>query len=352
MALLLGNQATPVDDTTMVIYRGSRKPIHPERKRDLARRCGINFIRLLYKHSLSTTIGVSGFQHVKLRTQPRKGGGIEPVAQWHQNAFTLEPMAEGAMDFVPDEMGTGCAYLPDSPFNRVRLAYAEIAKNALWTIDDKEVYLQICDLANEIRESIKFRNEMEEAKQKRIEVEMRVKEQNVAIGIEHKDRLEIEVGVLKDTVKKLELAKMRESLKKRIVELQGENPEYSNPVEPELIPEPVKASFDDDAKPDIQENREDNFEDLETNTEEQVPDSEEEMSADQIKSGMIKRQAKVEVHMANQELIESIKSKYFKRTGKRRGWAFSPEYRDKIGPMIKTRIQELMNEHATAGVAD
>lgn len=337
--MLLGNQTAPVDDTTMVIYRGSRKPIFPERKRDLAKRCGINFIRLVFKESLSTTVGVSGFQHVKLQTQPRKGGGIEPIAQWHQNIYTLKAMAEGSMDFVPDEMGTGHAYLPDSPFNRVQLAYAEIAQNALWTIDDKDIHREICELANEIRESIQFKMEMEALKQKQTEVEMRVKEKNVVTGIEHKKKIEIEVEVLEDRVKEMELINKRENLKNRLVQLQGNLSELS-------IPEPVESPLKSEEKP------EDNFEDIAFDINEQSLFDEKEISEEQVQANNIKKQARTEVHNNNRELIDSIRKKYFEKTGRNRGWAFSPEYRDKVGPLISARIQELKNEHATVGVAD
>lgn len=343
---LLKSQATPADDTTMVIYRGGRKPLQPERKRELAKRCGVNFIRLIYKYDISTNVGVSGFQHVKLKSMPRKGGGAEPAAQWHQNIYTHEPMAEGSMDFVPDEMHTGIAYLPDSPFNRVRLAYAEIAKNALWKIDDDSIRREILELANKIQESIEFRQEEERAKQKRIEVDMRVKEKNVAVGIEHKTRLEIEVGVLEDQVKELELVNKREALKKRLSDLQGYHPELVSPLStsPVLQPTP-KGSFDEDAATsDTQEETDDNLDDIVTD--------EEQSDIEQEDRAMLRSRAKTEIHNENQELIETIKGKYLKRTGRNRGWAFSPEYREKIGPLVKARMEKLQNEYATVGVAD
>jgi hypothetical protein len=339
MPTLLGGQSTPIDDTTMVIYRGSRKPINPERKRDLAKRCGVDFIRLRYKDRLTTPVGVSGFQHVKLRSQPRKGGGVEPVAQWHQNAFTLQPMAEGSMDFVPDEMGTGVAYLPDSAFNRVRLAYAEIAQNATWDIDDKRTELEIKELANQIRESIEYREKMEELNRAQTEVAMKVKQDGVATGMEHKTRIQIEVGVLEEQVKEMELKKRRDELKKRIAELQGNHPELINNAEDGV-----------DAAEDIKEKEpsppEDDLSDL---LEELAKEDVFEEDAERLKDAF-KNQAKTEIHNANKELIEQIKKSYFKETGKNRGWVFSSEYRSKIGPLISARLQELINEHTATSI--
>lgn len=335
MAVLLGSQPTPLDDTTMVVYRGSRKPVLPERKRDLARRCGINFIRLMYKENLTSTIGVSGFQHVKLRTQPRKGGGTEPVAQWHVNMFSNKAMAEGAMDFIPDEMGTGWAYLPDSPFNRIRLAYAEIAQNALWTIDDNQIRDEILILANEIKKSIDYQKEMEELKSKQTETLMRVQEKNIKLGVEHKTRLEIEVQVMEKKLEEMELIGRREELKRKIVEFQSNHPEV---IDKKLIPETnkqIQPTIQSTPEPEVQED--------------EVTDNE---IIDQNTLDIIREKAKLEIHEENKELIESIKEEYLKTTGKNRGWAFSPKYREKILPLIEQRINELKekNEHSTIGV--
>jgi len=103
-----GAQAAP-DDTTLVVYRGSRVVVDPERKRDLAKRCGVKFILLYNKPDrLHPEGSVSGFQKVELQVLPAKGGhGTEPFARWHRNEVTQEPAAEGAMDFIADEFGQG-----------------------------------------------------------------------------------------------------------------------------------------------------------------------------------------------------------------------------------------------------
>jgi hypothetical protein len=353
MATLLGNNTAQLDDTTLVIYREGRKPINPERKRDLARRCGVNFIRLRYKGSISTPIGVSGFQHVKLQSRPRKDGGVEPVAQWHKNIYTNEDMAEGAMDFVPDEMGSAYAYMPDGPFNRVRLAYAQIAGNAVWEIDDNErVKTEIDELANKIRESIQYRIEMEDLRRQSVEVEMRVRERNIKTGIEHKTKLEIEIGVLQEQVKSMELEQKRNELKKRLADLQGFHPELS--AQPQaVIPPQTTVRFveapppDDLEKPDSSDENDNDDNDDNDDRESENAEANGEKSRRSVGA---RRQAKADVHNANSELIEGIKERFFKKTGKRRGWAFSPEYREKIIPLIEQRVMELIDEYTATSV--
>lgn len=347
MSKLLGSQKAPIDDTTMVIYRGSRKPVDPSRKRELAKRCGIDFIKLIYKDNLTTNVGVSGFQHVKIRTQPRKGGGVEPVAQWQLNMYTMQPMAEGSLDFVPDEMGTGIAYLPDSPFNRVRLASAEINNNALWTIDDKDIHRQILKLAEEIKQSIEYQTAVEDAERAKTEVDIRVRENNVKVGIEHKSRIEIEIGVLENRVKEMEAAKKRDQLKKRLAELQGNYAEYID-NENSTIPENDKPVEPITTEPETSiEHADDIDESVDTilKQDEILPDD------DDIE--FLKIRAKTEILNENKELIEAVKSKYLKRTGKNRGWGFSPEYQTMIHPLIEKRLKEIIeNEHSTVSVID
>jgi hypothetical protein len=347
MSKFLGSQKTPIDDTTMVIYRGSRKPVDPSRKRELAKRCGIDFIKLIYKDNLTTNVGVSGFQHVKIRTQPRKGGGVEPVAQWQLNMYTMQPMAEGSLDFVPDEMGTGIAYLPDSPFNRVRLASAEINNNALWTIDDKDIHRQILKLAEEIKQSIEYQTAVENAERAKTEVDIRVRENNVKVGIEHKSRIEIEIGVLENRVKEMEAAKKRDQLKRRLAELQGNYAEYideqnSTILENSKTIEPMEAESETSIE---HADKIDESVDTILNQDEILPDD------DDIE--FLKIRAKTEILNENKELIETVKSKYLKRTGKNRGWGFSPEYQRMIHPLIEKRLKEIIeNEHSTVSVID
>jgi hypothetical protein len=349
MPTLLGKQSTPQDDTTMVIYRGSRKPLDPSRKRDLAKRCGVEFIRLIYKDNLTSTIGISGFQHVKIRTQPRKGGGVEPVAQWHKNIYTSKPMAEGSLAFVPDEMGTGYAYLPDSSFNRVRLAAAEIGQNALWIIEDKKIHSEICELAEEIRKSIEYQKAVENDEKLKIEVEMRVQENNVKNNIVHKSRIEIEIGVLEKRVKDMEIKKKRDVLKMKLLRLQESYlKEQQEEIQQSTKSEVQDTQENEDVLADnpIDNNSEDEFLDL--------IDENDNSENDELKMELLKKQAKTEIHSGNKELIESVKSKYLKRTGKQHGWAFSPEYRRLVHPLIENRLKELIaeNEHATISVAD
>lgn len=313
---VLGNQPVPPDDTTMIIYR-NRRPINPERKRELARRCGINCIRLQYKGSLTTNLGVSGFQPVRLMVVPGLNGLKTPTARWLKNEVTGEPLCEGAMDFIPDEMGTGYAYLPDSPKNRINLACAEMAKNALWEIDDEKVKAEIVKLAGEIAVSIEHRKAVEELEFQKTAVEEKRKLDNISLGIESKSPMEIQNAVLRDKIKELELKKEQEDLRKRLVALQGDHPEAfrdDNPV--------IKSAKE---REELRE-----------------------------KKQAARMRAKADIYLSHQELIDEIKEKHEKRTGKTKGWGFSQEYITQIEPLIKKRTEEILleDEHTTTGDVD
>jgi hypothetical protein len=322
MPINTGRISVPPDDTTMIIYR-SKTPVDPQRKRDLARRCGVECIKLMYKDFLSTSVGVSGFQRVNLLTQPGKGGRIEPTARWHKNEYTNEPMFEGSMDFVPDEMGTGWAFLPDSPGNRVRLACAEMANNAVWEIDDKNVLKEIQELAIEIQNSIEHKKLAEASEMASTEVNVRVREKGVVSGVEHKSRLENEIAVIKDKIKELEQLKIRSDLKKQLAELQADYPEIAA-VSESKIPK----------------------EDTDGDTKFQKP-------AETFASIDARKQAKADVYSQNRELIDSVKDAHIKATGSSKGWGWSKEYKEKVEPLIETRIKELTrtDEHSTTGIA-
>lgn len=318
--MLINTRNTPVppDDTTMIIMRGARKAIDPEKKRDMARRCGIECIKLRWKGRLTSTIGTSGFQPVYIMNQPAVSGGVDSVARWAVNEFTNKPLAERSMDFIPDELDVGFAYLPDGPYNRVHLAYAEIAGNAPWEIDDPEVKKNILDLADEIKKSTEFRMEMEELDSKKTEVKIRVQEMGISIGEAVKSRIELQNTVLEEKIRELEQAELREKNLKRIAELQarvggGVTSASTEQVKVDAQPVPKKATSVSDAK-------------------------------------VLRDRAKAEVYSENHELLDSVKASHMKATGSTKGWAFGPEWRSKIEPLIEKRIKEITeSEHATAG---
>lgn len=322
---VLGNQPKRPDDTTMIIYR-NRRAIDPERKRELARRCGINCIRLVYKGSngdsnLTTNISVSGFQPVRLMVVTGQKGVKTPTARWLKNEVTGEPLCEGAMDFIPDEMGTGYAYLPDSPKNRINLACAEMAKNALWEIDDEKVKAEIDKLASEIAVSIEHRKAVEELEYQKTAVEEKRKLDNITLGIESKSPLEIQNAVLRDKIKELELKKEQDGLKKRLVALQGDIPEI---IESANKGKKISSAAAGEAigKKVLRE-----------------------------KHRAARMRAKADVYLSNQELIDSIKAIHEERTGGTKGWGFSPEFQSKIEPLIKKRTEEILkeDEYTTTG---
>lgn len=329
------NQYTPPDDTTMIIYQ-SRNPIDPQRKRDLALRCGVKCIKLRYAGTLSApdgdtqgmTVGISGFQHVKLATQPKKGGGTESVAFWHKNEFTNEPIAEGSMTFVCDEMGSAFAYLPDGAFNRVRLACAEMSHNANWFIEDEKVLAEIRDLANVILTSVEHRIAVENEERMKAETDVVVREKGIISGIHHKSRAEIELEVIKKQIKDLEIeqetAVKRKELKERVEALQA-------------------------AKAGLVDKPEDSVEKFPENVQTKTGAKPVEVDAENA----LTKQATAEIYAENSELIDKLKEDRKTATGKTQGWAFTAEYRKTVKPLIENRVKEIKEkrEHSTAGVA-
>ena len=340
MPMNLGANPTPLDDTTLVVFKGSRKPVAPDRKRDLARRCSVTFIRLRWKESLNTTVGVCGFQHVKLRVVPQKGGRREPSAQWDQNEYTMMPKAEGAMDFVPDEMGTGYAYLPDSPFNRVTLAKAEIGKNALWEFDDDAVHEEIKQLADEIRKSTEHLLEVEDLERKQTEVKIRVHEQNVKSGVKVKTRIDVENEVLESKIQQEEAKAKRAELRKRLADLQAQRGEpvreRTNKVPPPETVEDVVDDASSEAGPPKQDDT--------------PKKGKPRMSPEKVKE--LRAKARAQVYEEKRELIAEVKQIHAMQSGKEAGWGFSVEYRNRIQPLINDRLEELINEYTAVSNAD
>lgn len=318
MNINLRNAPVSPDDTTMIILPG-KKPVEPQKKRDLALRCGVRCIKLRFKGQLTSTIGVSGFQPVKIMTQPRPGGGIDSVAVWAINEWTKEPVAERTMEFVPDEMDTGYAYLPDGPFNRVRLAYAEIAKNALWEIEDESVRKEILDLADEIKKSPEYRAECEEADRLATDVKVRVQERGIIAGEAQKSKIELTNKVLSEKIKELEQQELREKNLKRLAELQAR----VGKIEPTTETTTVL-----------------------------LKQTEAPVTPKKINAKEIRNRAKAEIYSENAELLDSVKAAHLAATGKNKGWGWSTEYRDKIEPLIENRIKEITErEYSTVGGA-
>lgn len=309
------------DNTTLCVYKSyKRKPVEPEKKRSLANVCGVNFIKLRWKKLLNTNIGISGFQHVKLVIAQNAQNINVPTAEWHLNPHTHQPMAEGAADFVPDEMGVGWAYLPDSPFNRVRLAYAELHKNALWDIADEKIKAEIADLAAEIGSSVEHAREMADLEDRKARTQMRVEQSNVKMGIETKSPIEIENAVLERKVAEMEAKKKQKELKEKIANIQREIGMESTVQKQESKggineDKPVATALPKDKK-------------------------------------VIRKQAKSDVYANIPDLIQSIKEERKEKTGRTQGWAFTERYKKEVQPMVDARMKEIIDEHTNSGVMD
>ena len=329
---MLGDSQNRADDTTLVVYSNfSRKPIASDRKRDLARQCGVSFIKLRWKEMIDTVVGVSGFQHVRLSLVPQKGGRMAPHAAWSRNDITHEALAEGQMEFVPDEFGTGWAYLPDSPYNRVMLAKVDIGKNALWEIEDVTVHQEIEKLAEEIQGSSDHLAEVQDIERKQMETAVRVQESGVKIGADQRSRMSIQNDVLKAKIKELEEESERRALINRLAELKRKLGLAEVDTDNEVLP--FGETTGGAAGEEVASCTETPFD---------KPDGVDKELRDQ---------ARRLVYAENASLITEIKEAQSKKTGRAVGWGFTPMYRDLIIPLIEAKMEKLRNEHTTVGIA-
>lgn len=199
--------------SSLVVIRGRRRErFTNERKREIAESAGISFIKLVYNNHIGTSVGVMGFQNVNVATRRKQGGGKISEVQW---SIDLEGnnVSKGQLDFVPDEMDRGYAYLPDSEFNRERLAYALMSKNCQFSVADGKQKIEIDQLIKDIQDSDEYREEIQEADRRKTETrvlaeqESKAGDKSLGIDVELASTLEV-------WKKKVEEAKTKEEVEK------------------------------------------------------------------------------------------------------------------------------------------
>jgi len=252
---------------------------------------------------------VSGFQAVDLALVPRAGGGFRQVTTWRMNSLTGLPRDEGTCTFVPDEMGVGHAYLPDSPHNRVKLAYAVIGKNALWRIPDDDIRAEIDNLAAEIVESPEYKEAMAILERKRTETQVRREEMAASGDVIEKKPIELENIVLERKIKELEASRKNRELKERLKKITGETEGETSAPAPEVRKTTGRL-----------------------------------VSAPEARAV-----AKAQVYEENADLIQKIKNAYSAEKGSTKGWAMSAGYIQQIRPLVEERLKEILNADKGAG---
>ena len=312
-AQLSASQTEFRDDTKLIIFK-SRRAVRSDRKRDLARQAGVTCIHLIWTGGkapdeafLAAMTSVSGFQAVDLALVPRAGGGYRQVTTWRMNSLTGLPKDEGTCTFVPDEMGVGHAYLPDSPHNRVKLAYAVIGKNALWRIPDDDIRAEIDNLAAEIVESPEYKEAIAIQERKRTETQVRREEMAASGEVIEKKPIELENIVLERKIKELEASRKNRELKDRLKKITGEAE----------AAEPAQETRKSMGRP---------------------------VSAPEARAV-----AKAQIYEENADLIQKIKNAYSAEKGSTKGWAMSAGYIQQIRPLVEERLKEILDADKGAG---
>jgi hypothetical protein len=137
----------------MVILPG-KKRVNDETIRQHADACGIKFIELQHENGFGGgPIPVNGFQHIEISVTENKG----------RKTFQQRPSKDldnndcngnRSLVFEPDGVtGELLAWLPDTPFNRKKLAHC-YHHGAQWTIKDVKIDADIRAMADEIEKTL------------------------------------------------------------------------------------------------------------------------------------------------------------------------------------------------------
>lgn len=128
---------------SMIRVRGNTKMTFAQRK-DIAERYGAKFIKLQHIDGFGDTArSILGFQGVTVSMAKKGNGRVEVGLVYSRNAESGKDVAEGSLQFTPNEMQELIAYLPDTKFNRRALAMAFYGGNPLYTIPDPQIMAEI-----------------------------------------------------------------------------------------------------------------------------------------------------------------------------------------------------------------
>jgi hypothetical protein len=124
-------------------------------KRELAERHGARFIKLRFVDEHGNSFGdtqrsIIGFQGLSVSQTKQGNGRIVVSLTYSKNAFGADT-PEGALIFSPDAMQELIAYLPDTEFNRNKIARAMYAGNLMYEVVDESVRKSLLDRVNSIK---------------------------------------------------------------------------------------------------------------------------------------------------------------------------------------------------------
>lgn len=214
---------------SLIYVAGQQKNKKYTRERKLAdaKRMGVELIELEWLEPLNTTISVEGFQSVTCNRQRRLGGDRRLASQltWHKNGYN-EDAPNGTLVFYPDDMEYGRAYLPDSPYNRRKLAVGLLGPIQQWRIVDEATLNRIQRLADAIEASTEYQEELQRLRDARIANEIRKEEAARSGDPLASSRVMQENAVLKKRLETLKANEENERLRVMVAKLErGENPD-------------------------------------------------------------------------------------------------------------------------------
>jgi hypothetical protein len=208
-----------------------------EQKRSIAQQYGVKFIRLTTKNPINTEYRELPWQTVRIaREAIGKKVSINLIWSVGRNG---DAKGDGALEFVPNAFGMGEAFVPDSPYNRIKIAACIYARNEAWTIDDPAIRKEIDKIVREMENDPELKKKEQAQAAARVANEKWVKEQ------EEKRRPKDAVGLngqlqqIVDVLAKLtsvQLAQVSSSIQDTVKVLEPK-PAERTPAE---VPEPRK----------------------------------------------------------------------------------------------------------------
>jgi hypothetical protein len=236
--------------------------VHPLRqkrtdaqKRDIAKLATppVKFIKLLFKKDLSTndSVGVTGFQSVTIITQQNNRTSKTLIPVWSTDQ-SGNAVSNGVMTFIGDEMGIGVAYLPDSPYNRRKLAVALLNNNAVWDIADPEIEQELWQRANEIKTEPYYLSKLKEVSERREQQKMLNKSLTTGTSDEMVDA---ELAVLSKKLKDLKTQEEIERIRAEIAEYEKKQGIYIEKPKEKVERSEDDQKIYDEAKKEVYEEK-------------------------------------------------------------------------------------------------
>lgn len=270
--------------SSLVYIKGNRKANTDEQKRELAGIAGVKFVKLraLQRVFGNSGFGIQGFQNVTINSG-EEGGRVRVRAiyskRYNRNGEHVD-CSRGKLRFVGDTFNVGYAYVPDTPYNRRKLASCYY--DAPYEIADEKVNTEVELVAKELFAEAQQKQEQEEVER------------------DYRAELEDKQSEVEKLREELERAKKREKYK----------------------PDPVTSNIKESDR-------------------ESTPEQQEE---DRKIYGRTKQKAKYSVYNENKNLVEEMKKEQMKNNGTTRGWTMTKSYKKNIEPKVKSKTVEILKQ--------